>query len=405
MRWWVAALVFGAGITCGASAGAKPGTHPFSISTWDTRASSVVLGSDFGFTKDGHFNDFSYSANFASTKGKLLAQFGVHYMNLEEPGGLKYYGIGGNATALFQWPLLKRFDNGVPELALSWYLGGAPGILVAGKSNYLTIPMVTGLGLPYSPASWFTATPWFELSPGLNVDTRFNSVSLDDVSDELCEGEGTNITCESTLDEATAEKLVNKAVDLELEAAVGARAGLSLALHLSERWDLSARTAFTTLGPAFSGEAVTFFGAALTWRWDQIVPAVLPASRRLERESCEDVEARFRTCPNSKRWLTPEEKSSAVSRPAPAVNAAPGALMPVTPASPAPAGDAVAPGAPPPATAPAVPSAPAEAAPNAAPDANNAAPGGSNTTSPPTANPESSGVLPEAPATAPTPLR
>ena len=36
-----------------------------------------------------------------------------------------------------------------------------------------------------------------------------------------------------------------------------------------------------------------YLGGGFIWRWDDIVPAVLPAEKRLLHESCDDVEARF----------------------------------------------------------------------------------------------------------------
>ena len=58
------------------SAPALPGTHAPPISTYDTRASSIVFAYRHGASAEGPFNSFSYNANFSSTIGKLSAQFG-----------------------------------------------------------------------------------------------------------------------------------------------------------------------------------------------------------------------------------------------------------------------------------------------------------------------------------------
>jgi len=89
------------------------------------------------------------------------------------------------------------------------------------------------------------------------------------------------------------------------------------------------------------------------FRWDDVVPAVLPPEKRLLNESCDDVETRFRSCPNRQRWKSPEELQVAPPPPAavpplPPPEPAP-ALPPPTvqPAEPPPAPPADVPGAPP----------------------------------------------------------
>jgi hypothetical protein len=98
------------------------------------------------------------------------------------------------------------------------------------------------------------------------------------------------------------EKLVNKSVELKTSFGVGARGGLDLNLHASDYFDFNLNAALSSVGTAFSGPRVLYLGGGVTWRWDDIVPAVLPAEKRLLHESCDDVEARFKSCPNSSQW-------------------------------------------------------------------------------------------------------
>ena len=102
-------------------AAARPGTHPVVVSTWDARASSVVLGYRHGSFDGGGLNEVSYHANFSSTGGKLSSQFGLYYLNTsydaDEPTA---HGLSGSATAVFNLPVARRFDNGLPLAANPW---------------------------------------------------------------------------------------------------------------------------------------------------------------------------------------------------------------------------------------------------------------------------------------------
>ena len=355
-----------------ASAGAKPGTHGPSISTWDTRASSVVLAARPGFVDGGHFFIGSYNANFTSTSGNLSAQFGMHYLNFREvETDPVAHGLSGTAVALFSIPVTERFDNGTPKFALAFFLGGAPAALIGGRLNYLSLPLVTGFGFPISPAKGITLTPWFELSPGFNLDTRINEVSLDPqvVMSQYCtEDEIRTGTCEVPqdldLDQEVVNYIVEEGVDIEFSTTVSARAGFDIALKASDSFDFRIGGTYGTIGTAFQGTRVLWAGVSLVWRWDDIVPAVLPAEKRLLKESCEDIEARFRTCPESKRWMPPEALGAPGTQPPQGVAppaAAPAAPPPAQPPAPLPA--APPPGAPPSAPPAAPPAQPPPAQP------------------------------------------
>ena len=292
---------------------AKPGTHPITVSTWDTRASSVLLQYRHGFLEDGGFNVFSYNANFSSTSGKLSAQFGIHYLNYDEPGDApKQHGLAGTANAVFNFPVAPRYHNGLSRVGLALYFGSAPTALISGERNYLSIPFLVGAGVPVTPHEVVTITPWFEFSPGINLDTVISDFSFENERPEDYINLETN-TIE--LDQADIERVLSESVELDLSFGIGARAGLDVALHVSDAVDFTANASLSSVGTAFTGTTVVYLGGGMVFRWDDIVPAVLPPEKRLLSESCEDIEARFRSCPNRARWKTPEELEAAPAPP------------------------------------------------------------------------------------------
>jgi hypothetical protein len=265
-----------------APAQARPNTHAPAISTWDTRASNIMFGYHGALFGRTSTSVLSYSANFASTSGVLLAQFGLHYVSYQprdsEPVAR---GVSAGGVALFNFPLAERYSNGVPPSAFAFYIGGVPTALISGRLNYLSVPGVLGVGVPLSPGPSVTLTPWIELSPGLNFDTRINEVSTDEAIDAALDG---------TLTEAEVEDLVRQGLDAKLTTSLGARAGLSAAFHLGERVDLNADL-------MLGGGALTF-GGGLVIRWDEMVPGVRPAAAF----SCADIDERVRAC-RSRRGL------------------------------------------------------------------------------------------------------
>jgi len=326
------AVLLGAGILgSSANAWALAGTHPIVVSSWDARASSVALEYRHGFMKDGGFNDLAYNANFSSTSGKLSAQFGLHYVNFKaEAGDPRAHGLAATATALIELPLTRRLENGLPVVALAFAFGSAPTTYVSGSLNYVTIPIILGVGVPITPVKVLSLTPWFELSPSVNLDTEIKPYTLkaSDITIDPSQG--------VTLDESDVQRIVSESVDLKLNVKAGARGGLALALHLSDYVDFSAQLALSSAGSAFTGKFVTYLGGGLVWRWDDIVPAVLPADKRLLHENCDDIEERFKSCPNSRRWKRPEDVAAPPAvNPPPAV--APAPIVPASEPVPAPA--------------------------------------------------------------------
>ncbi|MFO0659744.1 MAG: hypothetical protein U0165_07930 [Polyangiaceae bacterium] len=295
------ALISSAALLVASSADARPGTHAPAISTWDTRASTVVPGFTIGMLSGGHLDFFSYNANFSSTSGNLSSQFGLHYVNYKESEERSSaHGVSGGAVALYSRPLGERFDNGVPKLALATYFGGVPVAVISGEYNYLSVPIVIGLGLPISPSRWVTVTPWLEVAPSFNLDTVIHPYSF-----SLTGSTSTvdPVTGKVNLSQSDVEKIVKEAVTIDTSFAVGARFGLSFTAHINDTADLNLNAMASTLGSAFKGTFVAYGGANVTIRWDDIVPAVLPAETRVQKESCEVIENRFKQCPTAKRII------------------------------------------------------------------------------------------------------
>jgi len=348
-------------------ASARPGTHPIVTSTWDARASSVVLGYHHGSFSGGGFNIVSYHANFSSTSGLLSAQFGLYYENYRNKDTTNTaHGMAASANAVFNVPVARRFENGLPLVAINPYIGAVPTVLIAGERNYITIPVVLGIGVPVTPSKYISIVPWFELSPGVNLDTVIKPYDLSNEKLENYYDAQTGKLRDITSDDV--ERIVRKSVELKTSFAAGFRGGLDLSLHASDYFDFNFKAAMSSVGGAFDGPRVLYLGGGISWRWDNIVPAVLPSDKRLLRESCDAVEERFVSCPNSSNWRKIEADPaqsgpSSINTP---TNPAP--TTPSQPASPAPA-PSPAPAAPTPAPAGSAPAAPSslDAVPPAAP--------------------------------------
>ncbi len=287
-RWGAGALTVLATLALTRATSARPNTHGPAISTWDGRASSVVLGLGRAVSGDGGFTLASYNANFSSTSGILSAQFGVHYVTYEDTDSSPTArGVSAGGVALISVPLSERFANGIAGSSFAFYLGGVPTALFSGQLNFISVPLVLGLGLPFSPADSLTFSPWVELSPGLNFDTRIQSVSTDSAIQSALDG---------TLTREEVEDLVEQGLVITRETTVGTRAGLSLEVHLGERVDFDLGL---LIGAGHPGAVA--LGGALVFRWDAMVPGVLSDRDRLEREDCAAIEARFRSCPAGRR--------------------------------------------------------------------------------------------------------
>jgi hypothetical protein len=275
---------------------AKPGTHGPSISSWDTRASSVEIGFRPGFLSGGHFDILSYSANFTATNGILNSQFGIHYLNVRPGAGESVmHGLSATAIALFDYPVADRFEDGTPKAAVAFYIGAAPAALVSGRKSFVSIPFPIGLASPWSPARQVSITPWFEIAPGVNLDTEIKeqTIALSPTEfNTMTTPTGTSVA----LTDSAINKILDKAVDFKVTGTVGMRAGLDFAFRLDDSVDFAVNGMLGSLGGAFGGTFVGWVGGGLVFRWDKVVPAVLPPDQRLLNEDCTDVEARYRAC-------------------------------------------------------------------------------------------------------------
>jgi len=331
----------------GRAAHALPGTHAPAISTYDTRASSVVLAYRHTSSDAGPLNTFSYNANFSNTTGILSAQFGIHYVNFDaKANDSTAHGVGASGVALFVLPVAARWDDGVPKAAIAFDIGSVPTVYVSGQRQYVTLPLVFGFGVPLSPHRAITLTPWFEASISANLDTVFKStdISVDPSWVTVTQDPNNPTQTKVGLKDGAVEAAVKNGVSIDSGFYVPMRAGLQADIHVSQTVDFNLYSSIATLGGAFGGASAFTLGAGLSFRWDSIVPAVLPVDRRLEREQCEAVEARFRSCPASSKWLSPEQRApeskptepSAAPAPAPASLPAPSSTQPTAPV-PAPA--------------------------------------------------------------------
>lgn len=264
--------------TCalGRPAAATAGTHAPAVSTYDSRASSVVFAYRHGFSQAGSFNTFSYNANFTSTTGRLSAQFGLHYVNFRQAGAeSRAHGMGGSGVAVLVLPVTSRYDDGVPKAAFAMHFGGVPTAYISGERNFLTLPLVLGFGFPLSPARFLTFTPWYELALSANLDTivRPEGVTIDVNAVKIENGK-------ATLPRSAVQDALSKGVTIDVGVSVPMRAGLEAALHLGKTVDLNLYGMFSTLGAVFTGTSVKTVGASLVVRWDDIVPTVLPKEQQ-----------------------------------------------------------------------------------------------------------------------------
>ena len=255
-----------------------------------------------GFLSGGHFDVVSYNANFTATSGNLSSQFGLHYLNFRpDDQASVMHGLGTTAVALFSNPLDPhgegggRYAGGVPRAAVAVYVGAAPAVLISGESIASTIPLVLGLGVPWSPSETVTITPWIEGSPALNLDTVIHTGTVD------LAGTGTMVTGtpqnpKVTLSNDAIHRILDQTVEFDTRVTFGARAGLDLTFRLGDSADFDVSGTVGSIGSAFSGALVAWLGGSLMFRWDKVVPAVLSPERRLQSEDCNAIEDRYRAC-------------------------------------------------------------------------------------------------------------
>jgi hypothetical protein len=324
MLGWLGCLVSGALLSLATASHARPNTHAPAISTWDPRASSVVVGLGGAVSGDGAFAFKSYNANFSSSDGILSAQFGVHYVTFKDSDTAALArGVSAGGVALISLPLTPRFENGVPGTSFAFYVGGVPTAVFSGQLNYISVPLVLGVGLPYSPIEELTLRPWVELSPGLNFDTRIEAVATSEAVQSAMDG---------TLTRDEVEDLVKQGLKIDRETSVGKRVGISASGHLGERVDIDVNW---MLGAGHAG--AMSLGASLVVRWDAMV-GVSSARREEEDEDCDAIARRYHQhCPLRRPASAPAAPSGAApvpSRVSPPSRRAPDARGRVSPMRP-----------------------------------------------------------------------
>jgi hypothetical protein len=348
-----------------ASTFALPNTHAPAISTWDSRASSIVFGLGRSISPTGSFTLASYNANFSSTSGILSAQFGVHYVTYRDSDDApEARGASAGGVALFNFPLSERFfPNAVPRTSFAAYLGGVPTALFSGELNFISVPLVLGAGLPISPTPWLGIVPWVELSPGLNFDTSISAVSTASAVAAASDG---------TLSREEVQALVDEGLHIKRKTTLGKRAGATVALRMGRVADLNLNL---MLGAGHAG--AVGIGAGLVIRWDEMVPgarahlahdatenapaavaappgAAPPAPASTGAPHRQAPPARPAPPPPARRAAAPPQQRlappGAAPRPLPAPGAAPAAAVRPTPVQPAaaPTERALSPSAPPP---------------------------------------------------------
>ncbi|MCU0662072.1 MAG: hypothetical protein MUC50_07070 [Myxococcota bacterium] len=294
------------------SAHAMSGTHAFPVSTFDTSASTVVFEFNAGFGGQYRLLTAGHSANFTSTTGNHSAQFGMHYLNLTAPvdigtgtkDNLVAHGLSGTIISLHSIPFRGRHENGLPKLALAIFYGVAPAAVFSLSYNYISLPVVLGLGLPITPHKVISITPWLEASPSVNFDTiikKYNPESVnwnDSVTVDPTTGEVTGVD----LDPNMVSDIIQESVEIDISGGMTLRGGLNIAIHIG-RVDLQLSGAAANIGPGFGRTAVFYGGVQLVYAWDHPPPTVLPVEKRLMYESCEDVEKRFQRCPAYQKLL------------------------------------------------------------------------------------------------------
>lgn len=299
---------------------AKPGTHGWAVSTWDTTRSTVVLNFEHGFMSGGgSSNIMGYNANFTSTTGRLSAQFGMQYLNLT-PDGVDWalHGGAGSVVALYGIPIGQRYDNGMPKASFSIYAGSVPTVLSNGQYNYVTLPFVFGTGFEVNPIRHLSIVAWVEGAPSFNIDTVINyrefQQRLTEFSDEISgafdqgaeslmeyvdisyDENGVPQSVQIRNPDALLDEVLTDFIQYELGGAFRMRGGLSMVLNLGDRLDLQMNGTVAQVGADFDAAPTWFIGTALAFAWDDAPLGIRPESHRASQLSCSTVLNRLKDC-------------------------------------------------------------------------------------------------------------
>ena len=244
------------------AASALIGTHGPAVTTFDTRASSVALASNFLSFGGNNLLAVTYNTAFSSTTGRLSSQFAAHALMLNEDGiGV---GFAAGAVTMYSLSIGERFANGVPRRATNVFGGVVPTAILGTIGGRVWVPVVFGVAQSFSPVQWLTLTGYGELDPGLDFNAVVAPTALKDATQTG-----------DALSEAQLRDLFNRAVSWNIGFGFGWRAGADITAHLGNTFDLSLRGGAGNVGTEVSWSA----GLTLTARWDDFVQGVLAGSK------------------------------------------------------------------------------------------------------------------------------
>lgn len=246
------------------SASADPGLTPATTWVHDTRASAIgVVGSSVR-TPGSAGQVLSYLTTFTSTQSTVTANFGVHYLRVVA-GDETAHGFSASSYTVFSRALSRRYANGVPTTQWLIAPGVIPTALLGRRSVRFDAPLVLRTGLAIAPVSGFSVVPWAEGGVNPSMGGAVDDSSLDELTPPTA--------TDSPVPDAPGE--LSDVLTYDFGIRPFARAGLSLTAHLA-RFDLSVHGALGSVqGPEGTAAALTG-GASVVWRWDRVVPAVLP---------------------------------------------------------------------------------------------------------------------------------
>ena len=267
----LAVVVVVATVGRAAPALARSGTHGPTVSTYDPRASSIAVTFRHFTHKTGSLDHVMYTSAFSSTSGRLISQFGVGFVYRSAEGQPTGYGASASAVTMLILPVGERGITGLPVVSVALYGGPAPTFIGGSLFGSFTVPFVLGLGVPLTPASWLTFTPFVEFTPSVDFDAHArNDFKITD--------ENRN---------KSVEELVDEAVTWDVDYQFGWRAGAMCSFHLGASAEIS-----ILVGAANDtrvDQAQWSIGTVLLWHWDDVVAGVRP---RVKPSPCAE-----RRCP------------------------------------------------------------------------------------------------------------
>lgn len=246
------------------------GSHGPSLGTFDERASSLGLLPTVMRAGSRSLDVLTYHTAYSSTTGRISSQFSVHGLRLVEAGGRAGYGVSAGAVTMVTLPPSRRYDNGVPTSTLRIWTGLVPSGVFGAIYGNIWIPFTLGAAWTASPTPWLSITPWAEIAAGLDAaaEVQETKANLDTAGDDV------------VLSEEKVRDILKDAIRWNVGFGFGWRAGVEVAAHFGDRFDFAVLAGGARLG----NEVGWMARVALIFRWDDIVPGVLPDACRVPRE-------------------------------------------------------------------------------------------------------------------------